>query len=161
MAIQVIDNYLDKNYFFYLQKLIMGDEIPWFYNNSVSENNDDDFYFTHCFYREYTGPSKGFEILNQLLKKLKYKKLIRIKANLYTSTEKSKKHRYHIDNDFEHKGLLLYFNTNNGYNYFKEKKIKKVKPVENRVVFFNPSIKHCSSTCTDEKRRITLNINYE
>ena len=37
---------------------------------------------------------------------------------------------------------------------------KKIKPKENRAVFFNPSIEHCSSTCTDEKRRITINVNY-
>ena len=75
------------------------------------------------------------------------------------STIKSKKHNYHKDMDNKHKGCLLYINTNNGYNYFKEEK-KKIKPKENRAVFFNPSIEHCSSTCTDEKRRVTININY-
>ena len=135
----------------------MGDEIPWFYNDSVADTKDDDCYMTHRFYIQSFGFTKGYEVLDKLLEKIKYKELIRIKANLYFGTEKSIKHKYHVDADYKHKGLLLYLNTNNGYNYFEG---KKVKPVENRAVLFDPSIKHRSSTCTDEKRRVTININY-
>ena len=39
-------------------------------------------------------------------------------------------------------------------------KNKKVLPKENRAVFFDPSIPHSSSLCTDEKRRVTINFNY-
>ena len=159
MAIQVIDNFLERDDFMFVKDALMGDEIPWFYNDCVSDMGDKECYFTHRFYNEEVGQTPGYQVVSKLIEKLKCKKLIRVKGNLYMSTIKSKKHAYHKDMDNKHKGCLLYINTNNGYNYFKEER-KKIKPKENRAVFFNPSIEHCSSTCTDEKRRITINVKY-
>ena len=137
----------------------MGDESPWFQKDCVSDMGDKEGYVTHRFYNEEVGQTPGYQVVSKLIEKLKCKKLIRVKGNLYMSTIKSKKHAYHKDMDKKHKGCLLQINTNNGYNYFKEER-KKIKPKENRAFFFNPIIEHCSSTCTDEKRRITINVNY-
>ena len=32
MAIQVIDNFLERDDFMFVKDALMGDEIPWFYN---------------------------------------------------------------------------------------------------------------------------------
>ena len=37
----------------------------------------------------------------------------------------------------------------------------KVESVANRVVIFDPTLEHRSVTCTDEKRRIVINFNYD
>ena len=159
MAIQIIDNFLERNDFMFIKNALMGDEIPWFYNDSVSDIGDKQSYFTHRFYNQEMGPTPGYHVISKLIEKLKCKKILRIKVNLYMKTDKSKKHDFHKDMDIKHKGCLFYINTNNGYNYFNGGK-KKVRPKENRVVLFDPSIDHCSSTYTDEKRRITINVNY-
>ena len=159
MAIQIIDNLLKEEDFMVIKNALMGDEIPWFYNYGVANTKDDGFYFTHRFFNKEVGKTPGYQVISKLLEKLKCNNLIRAKANLYIGTVKSKKHDYHADFDSKHKGCLLYINTNNGYNYFEEGN-KKIKPEANRAVFFDPSVKHCSSTCTDSSRRITININY-
>ena len=54
---------------------------------------------------------------------------------------------------------ILYINTNNGYTKFK--KGGKVKSVANRVVIFDSNLEHMGYACTNEKRRIVVNFNYE
>ena len=49
-------------------------------------------------------------------------------------------------------------NTNNGYTEFEDG--TKVESVENRIVYFDGSIPHNSSTCTDQKVRAVISINY-
>ena len=159
VAIQIKDNFLPEKEFKEIQKILLGHDIPWFYNDCVSDINKDDYYFTHMFYREPGILSNGFKIFENFLKKINCNSIMRIKANLYLQTLKPIKHNFHKDYDFKHKGCLLFINDNNGVTTFKESN-KKVKSEANRVVFFNPSIEHCSSTCTDQKRRITVNFNY-
>ena len=65
-----------------------------------------------------------------------------------------------IENFIMGNSMPWFFDNNNGYNYFK-KDNKKTKPKANTAVFFDPSELHCSSSCSDQKRRVTININYE
>ena len=53
MAIQVIDNFLEKNEFNKLSNTIMGDNFPWYYNDGITDSDDkNNFYLTHVFYRQ-------------------------------------------------------------------------------------------------------------
>jgi LmbE family N-acetylglucosaminyl deacetylase len=36
----------------------------------------------------------------------------------------------------------------------------EIKSIENRVLLFDPSTEHHSTTCTDQKVRININFNY-
>ena len=37
---------------------------------------------------------------------------------------------------------------------------EKIPSVKNRIIFFDPSIPHCSTSCSDSKTRMNININY-
>jgi len=156
---EVIDNFLDKEYFNKIKNFILSEEFPWYYNDRISNKNDpkDFYYFTHVFYTKNSANSNAYNIWEKFLKKIDCKALIRIKANMYNNINKKRKNKSHVDYSYSHKGCLFYLNSNNGETYFKN---KKVLPKENRAVFFDPSIPHSSSLCTDEKRRITINFNY-
>ena len=52
MAIQVIDNFLEKEVFNNIKNIILGDHFPWYYNDFMTRDPDAKFYFTHTFYRE-------------------------------------------------------------------------------------------------------------
>ena len=54
---------------------------------------------------------------------------------------------------------IFYLNTNNGWTQFK--KGGKVKCVENRLVTFDSNLEHAGVTCTDQKRKVVINFNYE
>ena len=160
MEVEVIDNFLNKNEFNKIQSCMTSNYFPWFYCDHVSyENDKDKFYFTHNFYKDSKPQSSYFSMLDNLLKKLEIKSLIRVKGNLHIRSNKIKYNNFHTDYLFKHKGCILYINDNNGFTYFKESD-KKVKPKENRVVLFDPSIEHKSSRCSDSKTRVNININY-
>ena len=164
--VKVIDNFLDKKYFEQIQKTMLGDFFPWYYNSCITNHKDteDNFYFTHNFYNNiqsqtlHPGPASNYyNLLIKFLKQLKCKSIIRIKGNLYLNKNQKQIHQYHKDFPFKHKGCLLYINDNNGFTYFEK---EKVKPKANRAVFFDPSKDHASSLPTDSNRRVNINVNY-
>jgi hypothetical protein len=156
---KVIDNFLPKEEFNDIKNIIMGSNFPWFYNSCVATKKDvDNFYFTHLFFDSLKVNSNYYEILNPILEKLEIKALIRAKANLYSSTEQLIEHKKHCDFSFDHKGVIFYVNTNNGFTILEDG--TKIKSVENRVLMFNPSKLHNSTNCTDKQPRINVNFNY-
>ena len=160
MAIEVIDNFLDKDEFNKIQSCMISNDFPWFYSDYVShEDEKNKFYFTHSFYKDLKPQSVFFTMLDNLLNKLEIKSLIRVKGNLHTKSNKIKYNNFHTDFSYKHKGCILYINDNNGFTYFKESD-KKVEPKANRIVLFDPSIEHKSSRCSDSKIRVNININY-
>ena len=156
---KVVDNFLEKEEFKIIQKDISSNYFPWFFEEEVVDSKDDlkTYYFTHSFFKPYYHTSHFLNMWDNLLNKIECNSLIRIKGNLFLGEKKHRKHKAHKDYPYKHKGCLLYINDNNGYTYFKE---GKVKPKENRVVFFDPSELHSSSVCSDQKKRITVNFNY-
>ena len=158
--VEVIDNFLDKEYFKEIQNIMLGGDFPWYYNRYITDSKDseDKYYFTHNFYdsKLYVN-SNYFDLLRKFLNQIKSKSLIRVKGNLYLSKGKKETHRFHKDYPYKHKGCLLYVNDNNGSTYFNK---KEVKPKANRIVFLDPSKDHASSLPTDDNRRININVNY-
>jgi hypothetical protein len=155
---EIIDNFLTEKDFEAIEKVILSEDFAWYYNDSVSyENDGKDFYFTHMVYNSVGVRSHLYEALTPLLNKLNIDKLIRIKVNLYPKTNVIAHHNSHVDTDYQHKGAILYMNSNDGLTVLKYKSINSIK---NRVLLFDPSKPHNSTTCTDKKYRININVNY-
>ncbi len=155
------DNFLDKADFENITKVIMGPKFPWFFQDSVAlpGTHDTHFCWTHVFFMHDKGIiSTAYKILDPILKKLKIKALIRIKANLFSNQGKIIEHEDHADFPFKHKGALFSLNTCDGFTTFKDN--TKIKSVANRMLFLDTSTTHHSSTCTDAKARWNININY-
>ena len=64
----------------------------------------------------------------------------------------------HIDYPFPHKGAILSLNTCNGYTKLEDG--TKVDSVANRILLFDASTPHCSTTTSDTTARFNININY-
>ncbi len=160
MSYKVIDNFLEKEEFLKLKEFVKSDYFPWFFQNEINNNhiNRDDFYFTHILYIDNKVNSPFYEKFSILLKKINCKALIRLKANFYTKTKKVQIHEPHKDYDFKHNGCIFSFNTCDGYTLLKDG--TKINSIENRILFFDPSIEHSSTSCTNDKGRLNVNINY-
>lgn len=163
--IKIIDDFLSKDDFSAIQNYLMGDQIEWIYNPFVDypDPSKDDFQFTHSFYRMNVGRvDNNFDILLPFLNKLGVNNIISIKANLLPKHSINRKHEYHIDVptiiSHKPKTAILYINTNDGYTIFEDG--TKVSSIENRVVSFDANMMHTGTTCTDEKVRILINVNY-
>lgn len=163
---KIIDNFLPKNEFNKLQKILMSDYFPWYFNDYVTSINDNDneCYFTHVFFNSLKFNevnSNFFNDLNFLINKIKIKNIIRIKANFYHRNDKLIAHKKHTD-EFSDTGAIFSINTNNGGTLLYENQAPVfVNSVENRMLFFNPNLFHSSTNCTNSKGRININFNYE
>jgi len=161
MEYKVIDNFLPQELFKKIKdQLTISQMIPWYYNDRVAGNNDGpfDYYFTHLFYADYVIKSEYFSIFKDLISKLNAKSLIRVKGNFYPHTPEIVHHANHTDYDYPHNAAVFYVNTNNGSTVLNDDVVIESK--ENRILLFNPLIPHHSTTCSDERFRITINFNY-
>ena len=124
------------------------------------QKEDNTSYFTHHLYtRHHTYThSNYYNNFKPIEEKLGVKAMIRMKMNCYPHTTQLVTHAPHKDYDFAHKGCILSFNTCNGGTVMEDGTL--VQSIANRALLFDPSVPHCSTTCTDDKARINININY-
>ena len=167
MKYEVIDNFLDEEYFDSLVTLFTdkdkrgNDVMPWFFQSSISHDNvveDKLFYMTHLIYNMNVPESNHYNSLIPLLEKLDAKCLIRAKANLFPHTHILHEHPMHTDYDFFHSGAILSLNTCDGYTKLKDG--TKIDSIANRVLLLDTSEEHCSTTTTNVLARININMNY-
>jgi hypothetical protein len=167
MKYKVIDNFLDEEYFDKLVTLFTDNRAPsgnvimlWTLCTSVTTEGAEDniFYMASVHYNNNAPTTPLYKEFIPLLEKLEAKCLIRIKANLYPNTHKLHEHPMHIDYEFSHSGAVLSLNTCDGYTKLKDG--TKIDSVANRVLLFDPSEEHCSTTTTNDYARFTININY-
>lgn len=163
---EIIDNFLPEEDFRTIKDIFFSPEISWYFNdstvNSDIKNQDlNDYQFTHTFFRDETQWSSWFPSLAPILNQINPQSILRIKANMVPRTEMIREHGWHTD---YHKSIVcktavFYLNTNDGYTIFKESG-EKVNSVENRLVVFDSDMEHSGSSCTDQKVRVVLNLNY-
>ena len=156
---KTIDNFLKQDDFIRLSKVLLDTKFPWYYNDSKSNNSDNNFQFVHIFYWEDKILSPFWNYIAPILDKLNAKKIIRVKANLTTRKNKNYKSLMHIDTKIKNsKTAVFYTNTNNGSTVFESGEIVYSK--ENRIALFDSDKKHCGADCTNELIRIVINFNY-
>ena len=158
--ITVIDNYLKQEDFEHIRDWAFGDQIDWRYSPSVADDDDIGLgYFHHVLYAEQEPKSKWLHkgMASHLIQEAKIELLIRIKVNLYTATETIKYHKPHKDYDFPHKAAVYCLNTCDGGTTIGKRRIDSVA---NRMILFDGSEDHFSSTCTDQPVRMNINLNW-
>lgn len=162
MNYKIIDNFLPKEEFEDIKSTIFQIDFPWNLSNEVTTEKENlpteaSYYFTHVFWFGFDVEQQA-QMFSNLLQKIECRALVRIKANLYPSTKDIIHHENHVDFDFEHKGAIFYLNTNNGLTILEDK--IEVQSVENRLLLFDPTKLHRSTTCTDSKFRANINFNF-
>ena len=160
--IKVVDDFLPKDEFDFIRNNVFNQQFPLYLQDEIVDNEKrciTHINFSHNIYANNVSLSPFFDTVNQLLfSKLDMRSLIRSKINCYPRTDKIIQHTWHIDFEYEHKGILYYLNTCDGETRFKGE--NSVKSKENRAVFFNPSKLHASTSCTDDKCRWSIIANY-
>ena len=168
MSNKVINNALPDEVFKDIQDYVLGDDIAWYHHASVAYlkpkglTKDQKIYndfSTHMVYsHNQIWSNFAFEKLQPLLNLLDIKALIRIKINNYPRTPKVIHHQDHVDDDYKHNGALFFVNSNDGLTVIKNK--TEISSVENKLLMFDSSKEHHSTTTSNTNRRITININY-
>ena len=161
MDVEVIDDFLPNSQFQNIERNMMGDLIPWYFNPYVVHEGDGACQFTHVFY-DVASPWNGksspyFDLWIPCIQKLKCHNLNRIKSNLNQKTVFHRKSKYHTDRR-DMFTAVFYINTCNGYTRFK--KGPNVKSVANRMVIFDSNLLHSGVTCTNGQVRVVVNFNF-
>tara|TARA_R100000234_G_C4976065_1_gene168497 strand:+ start:131 stop:619 length:489 start_codon:yes stop_codon:yes gene_type:complete len=159
MDIKVHENFMNYFLFLKLKETMNSQHFPWFKSRIVPETED--VQLIHTFFEFDRINSEYFELLEPCIKSLGAKRLIRVKANLVLKTPEIQEHGFHIDNDShkEFRTAVFYINSNNGYTRF-EKKNKKIKSEENKLVEFDGYLRHTGTSCTDAPYRMVINFVY-
>lgn len=162
MDYKIIDNFLDQEKFLKIKNSILNLQFPWTFTPRVTNIEEDlkitgSYYFTHLFWGGFS-VSPESQMFVDILNGVDAKSVIRIKANLYPSTETIIHHDNHTDYDFPHRGAIFYLNTNNGLTILED--TIEVNSVENRLLLFDPTKNHRSTTCSDDKCRVNVNFNF-
>jgi hypothetical protein len=167
---KIIDNFLateDHEKIHYT--LCESANFPWFfYNYVLSENmdkkNESNIMLRHVFYQAFFNQETIMEISPQinLLKPLLWQihpaSLIRLTANLYPKTEQKMLHGFHKDFQYESWTAVYYVNTNNGYTILQDE--VEIESIANRLLVFPTTTMHSPTTCTDQKSRVVVNVNF-
>jgi len=157
---KVIDNFLPEDVFLNIKSELSLSMIPWHWNDKIAFEEDEcsDGYFASVLYDDSVGIlHPAFKIISPLLDKINPNLCFRVKMNLYTRTENLIHHSDHRDMDISHRGGLFSLNTCDGFTVIEGKEIESVA---NRMIYFDPSVLHHSTNCTNASARMNININY-
>lgn len=157
---KVVDNFLKEEDFKSIQSSILSGDFPWHITQGVSYiGSGDGYYFSHLIYSRNAPSSRWFDILFPVFFKIEPIAIHRIKVNFHPTTQTLIKHSSHIDLKESHKGAILYLNTNDGKTILNDG--TEIDSIENRMLFFDPSIPHRSTSCTNDPiGRFNINFNY-
>ena len=172
MDLKIIDNFLDVSEFSTLINNTIGRSdghqtefrvISNVEDSGVREEDYWSWYLVNMIYYDDIPQNQIYSnICNiftpRFLQVANFKTMIRIKMNAYPHTDVVKEHKKHIDYSYEHIGAVFSLNTCDGYTKFSDG--TKVESIANRMAIFSPKLKHASTTCTNQKRRLILNMNY-
>jgi len=162
---KIVDDALPKEYFDKLvESIVWNETFNWTVNANVSDpkgvSDLRNWYFCSLGYWENVPVQQVlFRMVHPMLYKLPdFNSLVRVKANFFPYTSEQLVHSMHIDYPYKHKGALISLNTCDGYTLLEDG--TKVDSIANRILYFDPSIPHASTTTTNAKGRFNININY-
>ena len=171
MDLKIIDNFLTDNDFNLLVSNTVGRNDGHQVQFRVVSNDENfgaieenwSWYMINMLYSTDTPQNeicgKIYEMFVPKFKKLaNFKTMIRIKITAYPYTNVVKEHKEHIDFNYEHIGAVFSLNTCDGYTKFSDG--TKVESVANRIVFFDASKYHQSTTTSNAKLRYNINFNF-
>ena len=158
----ILDNYLSRSDFHYIKKEILRNEgLPWHHSVGIADlkSNSEESYFTHSIWQNLQPVSPLWDVVKYFIVQLPdFKGMLRAKVNLYPKQHEIVEHPTHTDMDFPHKGAILYLNTCDGFTRLDEN--TTVESVENRLLLFDSSKPHNSTSTTTPPGRFNININY-
>jgi len=164
--VEIIDNVLGDIDLNYILNKVESCRFPWYWSSILDDNLFTanplyNYQLGHILFSDGKVASNDFNILLPLLDLLDIRTIHRIKINANPMTSTIIEHGYHVDNDNPNsKTSIFYVNTNDGYTKFKETN-QIVSSVKNRLITFDTHLSHTGTTCTDQPRRIVININYD
>ncbi len=155
--INVINNFLNNNEFFEIQKLLSSKKFPYFLTENYKVLTHPIIYKT-----EYSLFLES--LISKLSEQLKVKTILSSETYLIIKDKENlslnigKKDPYDISLNDNSLTSLLYINSNNGYTQILGK--DKIDPVQNRLLTFSSNISYEETTPTNEPFKSVIKLTY-
>tara|TARA_B100001996_G_scaffold22916_1_gene18078 strand:- start:218 stop:769 length:552 start_codon:yes stop_codon:yes gene_type:complete len=177
---EIIDNFLEEEYFNHIQSKILHADHPWYYMDNISiskEMTTRETYLRYGFNYSLIEPDHKEYNLGELNKFI-YDVSIAANANvalrsrmdMTTNRGKSYKLEPHVDFRYPHITTIFYVNDSDGntiiynqqYGDDSELTIKQeIQPIANRLLIFDGLHIHTGHTPSKHNRRILINSNFK
>jgi hypothetical protein len=155
--INVINNFLNNDEFFEIQKLLSSKKFPYFLTENYKVLTHPIIYKT-----EYSLFLES--LISKLSEQLKVKTILSSETYLIIKDKENlslnigKKDPYDISLNDNSLTSLLYINSNNGYTQILGK--DKIDPVQNRLLTFSSNISYEETTPTNEPFKSVIKLTY-
>ena len=171
METKIIDNFLNQEELDTVKSNLVSTDFPLYCIGDVSGVEESlnmrkenwNFYLSHLFFNGDDIKSNYYrDVYKMFIPKIKeiypFKALMRIKLNFYPYNDTLREHPVHVDTHYSHYGALFSLNTCDGFTRLHDG--TKVDSIENRMLFFDPSLPHNSSNTTNDYGRSNINFNF-
>jgi len=165
MNYKIIDNFLKKEFYNQLSKILKSEKVPWYFKfeDTTHYSNNKNGFFSHCFYN-YDKPDSDLYIpfILPILEKLNYISCVQVRANLCLRDKDAIESGYHMDyNNSNVTTAILYLTTCDAktvLNINNEEIF--IDSIENRLLIFNAKTLHKAIYQKDTHKRYVINFNY-
>lgn len=180
---KVIDNYLNKDTFKNIADLVLSDNFPWFYNENITQDKENEhvfsYGFTHIFHDGEMRNTYYAEMLTPVINKIKQtakgSEILRSRLDMTMSVSGKYLHTPHIDYPYNNITTIFYLNDSDGdtvlfdeygndihtaYNQDSLTEMHRVSPKANRLLIYEGNRLHTGNSPIKHKRRILLNSNF-
>jgi len=154
----VINNFIDNEHLFFIQKIISSVNFPWFIVNQnpfilshkIIDKVDNKISINSDFFQPIT---------EDIIKKLKVEKINFCQLSLFTNNKSQREipNRLDLENFCLNNKAVFFINSSNGYVETLE---SKLEAVENRVLIFDRRTPFKIHTQTDTNYMVILEIDY-
>ena len=161
---QVTEDFLQEEYYDHLNEIITSTQFPWMFQKRVANIGEDPeedlnhYYFVHSLFFQNKVESPLYDDFLYLFQSLNVQFLHRARVLMFVNQGEQYIHDRHVDHTTNCKTALIYMNTNDGFTDFETG--ERVESVKNRLLLFDGSIPHSSSTPTNTKERLLLSVTY-
>jgi len=162
--IKIYDDFLNDKSLLHIQNIFFSPKFSWLWCDNIVHppqcDELDDYQFYRILYGDGFENEKVLEDLTPILKhsKINCRYVIRIKANCNPRSDRIIKQGFHIDTSVKCTTAIFYVNSNDGYTEFEDG--TRVESIANRFVTFPSHLLHTGTSCTNQKRRVVINLNY-
>jgi len=161
---QVTEDFLQEEYYDHLNEIITSTQFPWMFQKRVANIGEDPeedlnhYYFVHSLFFQNKIESPLYDDFLYLFQSLNVQFLHRARVLMFVNQGEQYIHDRHVDHTTNCKTALIYMNTNDGFTDFETG--ERVESVKNRLLLFDGSVPHSSSTPTNTKERLLLSVTY-
>jgi len=161
---KIIDNFLREDIYLGLRYTLFHGNGSWGLKSFLSHPGDAEnacAFGMNLYQEDQVLNFKYYPIVEPLIQRINVDKVHRAIVNLTPLPRKRIDSGIHTDHDFDHKVLLYYVNTNDGYTTLDPKGENiKIDCIQNRAVIFDGSVAHVGTLQTDTMIRMNVNITF-